>query len=86
MEKAFIHQIEEAMPGLELLVECKRYKPGFGFTCEAEDVGLDSYVKCLEWDSKNCPSSFRYGRTYYCTSPARIYIAKIRKMTWNHLP
>jgi hypothetical protein len=85
MEKAFIHQIEETIPDLNLLVECKRYKPGIGVSCKARDVGLDSYVKCLEKDSNSCPFSFSYGRSYYCTSPARIYIAKIRNMTWSHL-
>jgi hypothetical protein len=84
MEKSFVHQIEEAAYGLELLVECKRYKPGIGVSCKAIDVGLKSYVQCLEKDSNSCPFSFSYGRHYYCTSPARIYIAKIRNMTWTH--
>ncbi|MEE9402606.1 MAG: hypothetical protein V3V47_05335 [Desulfobacteria bacterium] len=76
MEQAFIRQIEEAMPGLKLLQDCKAYKPGFGFICKAKDVGLDSYVECLEKDSCRCPFSVSYAHAYYCICPARIYIAK----------
>jgi hypothetical protein len=86
MEELFIHQIEETMPGFDVLVEFKRYKPGIGFACDARDVGLDSYVECLEWDSYSCPFSMSYAGTYYCSSSARVYVAKIRKMTWNQLP
>ena len=76
MEQTVIQQIEEAMPGLKLLEDCKSYKPGFGFTCKAKDVGLDAYVECLEKDSCRCPFSVSYAQAYYCTCPARIYIAK----------
>jgi hypothetical protein len=80
-----IHQIEQTMPELEVLVECKRYMRGFGFSCKARDVLLDSYVECLEKDSNSCPFSMSYAGTYYCTSSARFYFAKIRRMNWNHL-
>ncbi|MBW2567127.1 MAG: hypothetical protein JRE24_09725 [Deltaproteobacteria bacterium] len=81
MEHAHIEQIEANMPGLKLLEHCMLehcncYKPGFGFTCEAQDVGLDSYIECLEKDSYKCPFSMSYADSHYCTSPARVYIAK----------
>jgi hypothetical protein len=49
-------QMEDAhMERTEELIEyspenCKWYKPGCGFTCEAMDIGVDAYVKCLEKD------------------------------------
>lgn len=76
MEQVVIRQIEAAMPGLRQLEGCKSYKPGYGFTCKARDVGLDSYIECLEKDSCRCPFSVYYARTYYCSCPARIYVAK----------
>jgi len=79
MEQTVIQQIEKAMPGLKLLEDCKSYKPGFGFTCKAKDIGLDSYVECLEEDSHRCPFSMSYADAYYCTSPARVYVAKAVK-------
>jgi hypothetical protein len=66
----------KVMPGLILLMEHKRYKREVGFTCEAKDVGLDCYAECLEIDADSCPFSVSYGRSYFCTSPARVYIAK----------
>jgi hypothetical protein len=76
MEKVIIQQIEEAMPGLRRLEDCKCYKPGFGFTCKAKDVGLDEYVVCLERDACRCPYSLSYGHSYYCTCPARVHLVK----------
>ena len=34
--------------------------------CKAKDIGLDSFVKCLEKDAHSCPFSVRYGYSYYC--------------------
>jgi hypothetical protein len=77
MGKELIQQFFlEDMPGQKLLAECKRYEPGVGFTCKAKDVGLDSYVECLEKDSPWCPFSVSHGYSYYCKSPARVYFAK----------
>jgi hypothetical protein len=75
MEKAFIQQIVKSMPGQKLLAECERYKSGLGFTCQAIDVGLDSYVRCLEKDS-DCPFSVPYAGSNFCKCPARVYVAK----------
>ncbi|UCD88191.1 MAG: hypothetical protein JSV01_10775 [Desulfobacterales bacterium] len=78
MEHANMHMqdIANALHGLKLLIESERYQPGAGFTCKAKDIGLDCYAECLEKDSNSCPFSVPYGRAYYCTSPARVYIAK----------
>ncbi len=76
MEKAHIRKIEEAMGGQKLLAACKRYRPGVGFTCKAIDIGLDSFVECLEKDSHRCPFSMTYANCNFCKSPARVYAAK----------
>jgi hypothetical protein len=76
MEKAYMQHIEETMAGLKLLTACKRYEPGVGFTCKAMDVGLDSFVECLEKDSHWCPFSVPYADSNFCKSPARVYAAK----------
>jgi hypothetical protein len=78
MKEAHTHMddTDNVLDGLKLLIECKRYEPGFGFSCKAKDVGLDSFAECLEKDSYRCPFSVAYARTRYCISPARVYIAK----------
>jgi hypothetical protein len=65
-------EVEEASYGSELLEDCQWYMPRFGFTCEAKDIGLDSYVMCLERDSSRCPFSVTYARSYYCKCSLRI--------------
>jgi hypothetical protein len=79
MEQADVLEVEKAINGLKLPKDCKWFKPGFGFTCKAKDIGLDSYVECLEKDSFRCPFSVSYAYSYYCIFPARVYVAKALK-------
>jgi hypothetical protein len=44
--------------------------------CMAKDIGLKTFVECLEKRSFECESSISYGRVSYCSCPARVYIAK----------
>jgi hypothetical protein len=76
MKRGYAHRIE-AMPGLELSEDCKWFKPGFGFSCKAKDIGLDSYVECLETYSCTCPFSVSYAHSYYCKCLARVFMAKV---------
>jgi hypothetical protein len=75
MTNTLMQQVVEGFPGLTLLAECKRYEPGVGFDCNAIDVGLDSYVRCLEEDSE-CPFSVPCTDYLFCKCPARVYFAK----------
>ena len=75
MKQAYANSIE-AMPGHTLLPECKSYNSELGFTCNALDVGLDSYVECLETYAPTCPFSVSYAHSYYCKCTARVYICK----------
>jgi hypothetical protein len=76
MEAAYknMHEKEGSQDGLTLPKDFKWFKPGLGFTCKAKDIGLDSYVECLETNS--CPFSVRFGYGYYCKCPARVRAAK----------
>jgi hypothetical protein len=71
-----IKQAEEVLPRPRLLEDCKYYKLGVGFICETKDVGLNSYVGCLQGDPFLCPFILSYAYDYYCTSRARVFIAK----------
>jgi hypothetical protein len=74
MERAHMQRSEEL---IEYRPEgCKWYKPGLGFTCAVKDNGLESFVECLEVDSYMCRFSVFYGYSYYCSCPARVYMAK----------
>ena len=76
MEPAYVQEIEKAANGLDLPQNFEWYKPGLGFTCKARDIGLESYVNCLETHSYLCPFSVFYGYANYCSCTARVYVAK----------
>jgi hypothetical protein len=76
MGHAHMQEIEKAINGLKLREDCKWFKRGFGFSCKAKDVGLDSFVECLEKDSCRCPFSVSYAYSFYCSCPPRVYIAR----------
>jgi hypothetical protein len=45
--------------------------------CKAEDVGMESYLHCLEERPLECTFSVGFfGDRYYCECPLRVYIAK----------
>jgi hypothetical protein len=49
---------------------------GFKDLCWATDIGLESYLKCLEEDPGACKFSSSFAGTYLCECPLRIYIAR----------
>jgi hypothetical protein len=70
------YEAENVVHEPRLYKDCKWFKPGLGFSCKAKDIGLKSFVQCLEKDSFICPFSVSYAYTYYCNCPARIYMIK----------
>jgi len=54
--------------------EC--YQSGFTILCKAQDIGIESYLVCLEEDPQECPLSLPFGSLHFCKSPLRVYIAK----------
>ncbi len=79
MKHADMLVMEKAINGLKLPKDCKWFKPGFGFTCKIRDIGLDTYVECLEKDF-TCRFSQPFSYSYFCTCPVRVAIAKKFKM------
>lgn len=75
MKSSFIPQVIQDLPGHTLLSECQSYKPELGFTCNALDIGLDSYVRCLEQGSE-CLFAVPYADSRFCKCPARVYFVK----------
>ena len=44
--------------------------------CKALDIGMKSFLKCLENDARGCQFSISYGDSYYCKCPLRLFMAK----------
>ena len=61
------------------LAEVIRYltcSKGFDPPCNARDVGLHTFVECLEEDPDDCPFSMLLDGVHYCKCPLCIDIAK----------
>jgi len=61
-------------------VECP-----YGFICleqgfqkagKVRDMGMDSYVQCLQEQADDCPMRFCFGYSYFCKCKIRVYAAK----------
>jgi hypothetical protein len=61
-------------------IQCSRelccMDTGFDRLCKTKDVGLKTYLECLEKEAPTCPFSVPYGSAYYCSCPLRVYIRK----------
>ena len=49
---------------------------GFDQLCNANDIGIDSYVECKEEFPLKCKLSLPYGNIYICKCQLRVYIEK----------
>jgi hypothetical protein len=69
-------QIEKILNGLQCPKDFACYTSGQERLCKAEDIGLESFLVCLERDPMECIFSIAYGSTHFCQCPLRVYIAK----------
>jgi len=76
MEQDYDEEIEKIMDYLQCIKDFRCYKSGFEVLCEAQDIGSDTYLKCLEAHPKKCPFSTGFETGHICRCPVRIYISK----------
>jgi hypothetical protein len=76
MDQDIKKQIKEIIGEIQCPREFCCLKTGFDRACKTKDVGLDSYLQCLEEDASQCLFSASFGSTHLCSCPLRIYIAK----------
>lgn len=44
--------------------------------CPAMDIGMETYLQCLDKKQKDCPFSAHFASAVYCKCPLRIYLKK----------
>ena len=76
MEHKEKKEIEDIVGGIECPKDFKCYKSGFQKLCRAKDIGIESFLECLEKDPKKCKFSLSFGLIHLCQCPLRVYIAK----------
>ena len=69
-------EIEEIINQFQCPRDFRCCKSQFKLLCKAKDIGLETYLKCLEEDPRSCPVSVPFGDGYFCECPLRVYIAK----------
>ena len=71
---------KKEIEGIISQIQCPKgfrcYKSGFGELCQAKDIGLQSFVECLEEAAQTCPFAVPFASRYLCRCPLRIYVAK----------
>lgn len=68
--------IANIMRGMECGKGFKCYKSGFHDLCHAKDIGMESFIECLESRTRECQFSFPFGLSHLCQCPLRIYVEK----------
>ena len=78
MEERTRETIETIIAGMSCPKDFKCYRSNLARLCKAKDLGLESFLECLEDNPRDCKFSVAFGDGYYCRCPVRVYIAKKR--------
>ncbi len=76
MEQTYEREIEEVIGQTACPKGVACHGSAFEVLCKAKDIGVESFVVCLEEKPFVCKFAVPFGYSYYCRSPLRIYIAK----------
>ena len=69
-------EIEEIIDGLKCPKDFLSYKSKFDSLCNAKDIGMKSFLLCLEENPQACKFSIDGGDYFFCECPLRNFIAK----------
>ncbi|MBW2566270.1 MAG: hypothetical protein JRE24_05150 [Deltaproteobacteria bacterium] len=74
MEETYAQRMEQLIGSFPEGSKC--HKRDVENLCKARDIGMDSFVLCLEEKPFECISSVCFARSWYCSCPPRVHIAK----------
>jgi len=69
-------EIEAILNGLQCSKGFECNTSGLKKLCRAEDIGLGTFLICLEGGPKACNFVVLFGDKHFCQCPLRVYIAK----------
>ena len=76
MERDHKQRIEEIIGTMKCPKNFLCYQSGTESLCRARDIGIESFLVCLESNTGRCEFSVSFGNSYFCQCPLRVYIAK----------
>jgi hypothetical protein len=68
--------IEEIIDGLKCPKDFSCYISKFKSLCRAKDIGLESFIACMDKDPLGCKFSILFGGLFFCQCTLRVYVAK----------
>lgn len=69
-------EIENIIGKLRCPKAFRCYESGFDDLCSAKDIGIESFLLCLEEKPEDCKFSVPIQGPYLCHCPLRIYLCK----------
>ena len=79
MRKNIRKQLDKIIDGIKCPYDFKCCKSDFKDLCKAQDIGMESFLKCLDRTSEECVFSMSLADSKFCKCPLRLYIAKVLK-------
>jgi len=76
MDEEERNKIREIVGQMDCPKGFKCVEPGFQVLCRAKDIGLETFLECLEEDHLRCPFLVSFGDALLCECPLRRYIAR----------
>ncbi len=76
MKQKHVKEIEEIIGTIKCPKDFICYRSGFKKLCEAKDIGMESFLVCLEDKPVKCYLTLNVEEVVYCQCPLRVYISK----------
>ena len=76
IERELQEEIEDIIHTIQCPKKFECYTSGFTKLCRARDIGLESFVACLNRDPFACKFSIRFGELFFCQCALRVCISK----------
>ena len=76
MKRNYRKEIEEIIGAIRCPKNFICYRSGFEKLCKAKDIGMESFLECLEDKPVKCHLTLYVNNVLYCQCPLRIFISK----------
>ena len=76
MDEVTRKKIAEIIEGMSCSKDFACAENGFRELCRVRQIGLDSYLECLEDRPWECRFGFSFGSSYFCRCPLRVYLSQ----------
>ena len=79
MEQRRLKDLEEKINTLKCPYDFMCSKSRFKDLCDAQDIGMESFIVCLDKTKEGCVFSISLAGLKFCRCPLRVYLAKVLK-------